>query len=159
MTGRGLHIRASDNRAALRALAEDPLTLLRTRWDAVGGLVRLMGAAARTAPRLPPDTLLMYGGKDQLIPKRAIRAVWRALPHGPAGPRIGFYPGGYHLMLRDLGRAVPIGDILAWMEDPRAPLPSGAGAAALAWLGGTNGRGAISLHAGGEPVSRGATDP
>ena len=94
VTGRGLHIRASDNLAALRALADDPLTLLRTRWDAVGGLVTLMGAAARAAPRLPPDSLLMYGGKDQLIPKRALRAVWQALPRGPEGPRIAFYPGG-----------------------------------------------------------------
>lgn len=135
VSGRGLHIRASDNLAALRALAEDPLTLLRTRWDAVNGLVNLMGAAAQTAPRLPPDMLIMYGGKDQLIPKRAVRAVWRALPPEPAGPRIAYYPGGYHLMLRDLGRAVPIGDIASWMADPRAPLPSGAEAAARAWLG------------------------
>jgi alpha-beta hydrolase superfamily lysophospholipase len=135
VTGRGLHIRASDNMAALRALVEDPLTLLRTRWDAVNGLVNLMSAAADAAPRLPPDMLIMFGGKDELVPKRAIRAVWRALPPAPARPRIAYYPGAYHLMLRDLGRAVPIGDIVSWMADPRAPLPSGAGAAARAWLG------------------------
>jgi alpha-beta hydrolase superfamily lysophospholipase len=136
VTGRGLHIRASDNNAALRALAADPLTLLHTRWDAVGGLVTLMSAASRAAPHLPADTLLMYGGKDELVPKRAMRAVWRALPRRRGGPWIAYYPGAYHLMLRDLDRAVPIEDILSWMKDPRAPLPSGAERAALAWLAG-----------------------
>ncbi|MDE2008297.1 MAG: alpha/beta hydrolase, partial [Rhodospirillales bacterium] len=131
--GGGLHIRASDNRAALIALGRDPLTLLRTRWDAVGGLVRLMGAAARAAPDLPADTLMLYGGKDELIPRRAMRAVWRHLPD--PGPRMAYYPGGYHLLLRDLGRARPIGDILAWMREPEAALPSGAGREARLWLG------------------------
>ncbi|MGH7041986.1 MAG: alpha/beta fold hydrolase, partial [Acetobacteraceae bacterium] len=106
VSGRGLHVRASDNIAALRALGKDKLTLLRTRWDAIDGLVRLMGAAARAAPRLPPDTLLLYGGRDELIPRRAMRAVWRALPRRTLGPRIAYYPADYHLMLRDLQRAV-----------------------------------------------------
>ncbi len=139
VAGGGLHIRASDNIAALRALGADPRTLLATRWDAIDGLVRLMDAAARAAPLLPADTLLLYGGKDELVPKRAMRAVWRALPRraaGAPGPRIAYYPADYHLMLRDLQRAVPIGDILSWMEDPHAQLPSGAGRAARAWLRG-----------------------
>jgi hypothetical protein len=45
-----------------------------------------------------------------------------------------FYPNNYHLLLRDLGRAVPIDDIIAWLLDPASPLPSGAEAAATAWL-------------------------
>ena len=134
--GGGLHIVASDNRAALRALGRDPLTLLATRWDAIGGLVRLMGAAAAAAPRLPGDALVLYGGKDQLVPARAMRAMWHALRPSPAGPRIAYYPDGYHLMLRDLGRAEPLGDILGWMRAPRARLASGAGGAARRWMGG-----------------------
>ena len=61
-------------------------------------------------------------------------------------------------MLRDLQRAVPIGDILAWMADPHAPLPSGAERAAQAWLRGEK-------VAGGLPRRRdsgyavGETDP
>ena len=137
VSGAGVRVKASDNRAALLALSRDPLTLHATRWDAVDGLVRLMTQAQRDAARLPDDTLLLYGGKDQLVPKRAISATWRRLPPrqpGAPGPRIAYYPGAYHLMLRDLGRAVPIGDILAWMFHPRAPLPSGAGRAARVWL-------------------------
>ena len=149
VSGAGIRVKASDNRAALLALSRDPLTLHATRWDAINGLVRLMTEAQQDAARLPADTLLLYGGKDQLVPKRAIRATWERLPPGrpggagsgagggrgeAIGPRIAYYPGAYHLMLRDLGRAVPIGDILAWMFHPRAPLPSGAGRAARAWL-------------------------
>ena len=37
-------------------------------------------------------------------------------------------------MLRDKDRAIPIGDILAWIGNPDAPLPSGADQAAKAWL-------------------------
>jgi hypothetical protein len=45
-----------------------------------------------------------------------------------------FYPSGYHLLLRDLGRAGPISDVIDWLLVPAAPLPSGAEAAAAAWL-------------------------
>ena len=58
-------------------------------------------------------------------------ATWRRLP---ASARRGFYPAGYHLLLRDLERAVPIGDIIAWLLDRAAPLPSEAEMAAAAWL-------------------------
>jgi hypothetical protein len=37
-------------------------------------------------------------------------------------------------MLRDKDRATPIGDILAWIHDPQAALPSGAERAAAMWL-------------------------
>jgi hypothetical protein len=37
-------------------------------------------------------------------------------------------------MLRDIGREVPIGDVISWIFYPSAPLPSGADQAAPAWL-------------------------
>jgi hypothetical protein len=73
----------------------------------------------------------MYGGRDQLVPKRATRATWKALPRGPTRA---FYPFGYHLLLRDTRRAAPIGDIIAWIEHPDwGGLPSGADRAASDW--------------------------
>ena len=45
-----------------------------------------------------------------------------------------FYPAGYHLLLRDLDRIAPIDDVIAWIRQPNAPLPSGADRAAAAWL-------------------------
>ncbi len=131
VTGSIVRVTASDNREAIRRLSTDPLTLHGTRWNAVKGLVDLMDAAQADIGRMRGKVLFLYGGKDDLIPKRAARAAWHKLP---AGVRAAFYPAAYHLMLRDLGRAVPIDDVIAWIDDPAAPLPSGAVGAADAWL-------------------------
>lgn len=130
-TGAAAQVRASDNIQALIRLSRDPLTIHETRFDAIDGLVNLMDAAAAAAPRFHTPALLLYGGKDELIPPRAMARVWRALPPGSVRA---YYPNGYHLLLRDLERAVPIDDILAWLLDPDLPLPSGAEAAAATWL-------------------------
>ncbi len=131
MAGGPGQIRASDNNDALRRLSRDRLTLHRTRLDAVRGLVDLMDAALAAAPHLTPPALLLYGGKDELVPKASMTVAWRSLA---AGSRTAFYPGGYHLLLRDKGRATPIADVLAWMDNPLAPLPSGADYVARGWL-------------------------
>jgi alpha-beta hydrolase superfamily lysophospholipase len=130
-TGEVAHVTASDNRQALIRLSRDPLTVHDTRFDTIDGLVNLMDAATVAAPRFTAPSLFLYGGKDELIPPDAMAHVWRSLPPGPVRA---FYPGGYHLLPRDLGRAAPIGDIIAWLMDPAAPLPSGAAVAASAWL-------------------------
>ncbi|HUA78027.1 MAG TPA: alpha/beta fold hydrolase [Acetobacteraceae bacterium] len=132
VSGAGL-VKASDNRAALVALGEDPLTILDTRIDTVHGLVDLMTRALDAAPRFHGPALILYGAHDQLVPKRAMAAMWRSLPKG-APIRLAYYAHGYHLLLRDHDRGLPIGDIIAWIRDPHAPLPSGADRAARAWL-------------------------
>ena len=130
-SGGFVHVTASDNREALRRLSNDPLTIHATRWDTIRGLVDLMDAALAKAPDFHGRALFLYGGHDELIPERATAATWRALP---PGVREAFYPAGYHLLLRDHERITPIEDILAWIRDPSAPLPSGADRAAAAWL-------------------------
>jgi alpha-beta hydrolase superfamily lysophospholipase len=132
LTGRGVvKVTATDNRVALRRLSTDPLTLRGARIDAIRGLVDLMDSALAAAPGFRAPALFMYGGKDELIPAKATAATWRMLPDGPVRA---FYPDGYHLLLRDLNRAAPIGDILAWIARPALPLPSGADRAAAEWL-------------------------
>jgi acylglycerol lipase len=132
LTGGGVvKVTASDNRAALVRLSTDPLTIHATRVDAIKGLVDLMDQALASASRFHAPALFLYGGHDDLVPPRATAATWRALP---AGPVRAFYPDGYHLLLRDKDREAPIGDILAWIRNPDAPLPSGAEQAADEWL-------------------------
>ena len=131
VTGSVVRVTASDNREAIRRLSTDPLTLHGTRWDAVKGLVDLMDAAQADIGRMRGPVLFLYGGKDELIPKHAARDAWRKLP---AGVRAAYYPGAYHLMLRDHARAAPIDDVIAWIDDPAAPLPSGAEGAGGAWV-------------------------
>jgi acylglycerol lipase len=132
LTGRGIvKVTASDNRAALIRLSNDPLTIHETRVDAITGLVDLMSQALAAASRFHAPALFLYGGHDELVPAKATAATWRAMP---AGPVRAFYPNGYHLLLRDKDRAKPIDDILAWIRHPDAPLPSEADHAAVAWL-------------------------
>ena len=128
---------ASDNREALLRLARDPLTIRRTRFDALRGLADLMDDAQSAARRLPPNVLALYGEKDTIVPVEAASRAWRNMP---AGVRRGLYPSGYHLLMRDKGRDAVIGDVIAWIDDRNAALavgrrPVGAGVAGLAGLG------------------------
>lgn len=122
-------IRASDNDAALKALFDDPLTLRSSRYGTVTGLVDLMGAALHAAADLPPPALFLYGAHDQLVPKQAMLAAWRAVPKGVA--RFCYFRGGWHLLLRDHDRALVIGDIIAWLNNPAAALVGEKAAAGL----------------------------
>ncbi|MBV9785282.1 MAG: lysophospholipase [Acidisphaera sp.] len=135
LSGGPVRVVASSNRAALIRLSTDPLTLHSTRVDTLKGLVDLMDAALAAAPHFRAPSLFLYGGKDELVPGRATAATWRGLEEAAAsGTRIAYYPAGYHLLLRDLDRAAPIGDVIAWMHTPGQPLPSGADRAAAEWL-------------------------
>jgi alpha-beta hydrolase superfamily lysophospholipase len=142
----GVQIRASDNHEALVRLSRDPLTIHDTRVDALEGLVDLMDAALAAAPAQRERALFLYGGHDDLIPKRATRAAWSGLPAaGPGGgPREAYYADGYHLLLRDLERAPRIADVLAWLRAPDAKLPSGSDRLAAAWLAEGRGGGRLS---------------
>jgi acylglycerol lipase len=132
LTGGGIvKVTASNNREALRRLSTDPLTIHGTRVDAIKGLVDLMDQALAAAPHFHAPALFLYGGKDELVPARATAEMWRTLPPGAARA---FYDGGYHMLLRDKGREVAIGDILEWIHHPDTPLPSGADTAATGWL-------------------------
>ena len=131
LSGRGfVKVTASDNREALIRLSRDPLTLHATRVDAIRGLVDLMDAALSAALRFNAPALFLYGGHDQLVPPRATEATWKALPRGPVRT---FYPDAYHLMLRDKGRAMPIQDIIDWIEHPDSQALAAAADRAARW--------------------------
>ena len=125
-----LRVTPSDNRAALLALARNPLTIRRTRFDTLRGLTDLMDDAQAAAPKLPPRTLVLYGDRDTIVPGPAVSRAWRAMP---GHVRRALYPGGYHLLLRDLGRAAPTADVIAWIGAQDSWLPSGADMAAAGW--------------------------
>ena len=135
LTGRGLRIQASDNIPMLRRLGADPLIIKQTRVDAVKGLVDTMdeAIAAPTALRIP--SLILYGTRDELIPRKPTFDMIRALPrdvnHRPA-----VYRSGWHMLLRDLKAKTVLDDIIAWIDDPSAALPSGADKAAKKALSG-----------------------
>ena len=125
-----LKVRASDNREALIRLATDPLTLRRTRFDALRGLTDLMDDAQAAAPHLRGPVLALYGERDTLVPDDATGRAWAKMPDGV---RFAVYTRGYHLLLRDLSRELPTEDVLSWMSKPGDWLPSGADIAAASW--------------------------
>lgn len=117
------HIVASDNIEMLRRIGRDPLMLFSTRIDAVYGLVSLMETASRRTSHLTGDVAFLYGSHDQIIPRRAaIEAAGRL----PATARTAEYEHGYHMLLRDNQREVVYADILSFLQNPSAPLPSAA---------------------------------
>ena len=126
-----LKVTASDNRDALLRLARDPLTIRRTRFDTLRGLTDLMDDAQAAAPRLPGPVLALYGERDMIVPVAAAARAWDRMP---VTARRGLYPSGYHLLLRDRGRRAVIADVIAWIGDGSAPLPSGADQWARRWL-------------------------
>jgi alpha-beta hydrolase superfamily lysophospholipase len=130
LSGRGLNRVASDNRPLLRTMARDPLVLKEARVDALYGLVDLMDAAYAAAAEVSAPVLLLYGGNDQIVPRRPVENVARRLPQ----PRLAFYEHGFHMLLRDLNGDVVHRDVAAWIADPNAALPSGADTRARALL-------------------------
>ena len=133
-TGEGLGRMASDNIPMLRENGRDPLFIKKTRLDAIYGLVGLMDEALLVPPRIKGPVLYMYGANDQIIPAVAAERAVDNFIGGRAGFRFAYYERGWHMMLRDLGGAVPLADIAAFIADPAGALPSGAETDAFAKL-------------------------
>ncbi|WP_459991329.1 alpha/beta hydrolase [Methylosoma difficile] len=135
LTGRGLHIKPSDNIPMLRALGKDPLVIKATRVDAIAGLSDLMDEAFANAKNLSADTLLLYGEKDELIPKEPTYRFLRDFLADDTGVKTAaVYENGYHMLLRDLQAPLVWQDIAAWIANAAKPLPSKADQQAQAVL-------------------------
>ena len=127
VTGQGLKITPSDNIEMLKALGRDPLVIKATRVDAIYGLINLMDRALELSARLKGPALILYGQKDEIIPKEPTQIMLDRLPAAVSGgPRLAVYDDGYHMLLRDLQAETLWRDIAHWIADPAAPLPSGA---------------------------------
>ena len=124
LSARGLDIRATDNDAAIQKLREDPRVIKDTRVEALWGLVDLMDQALATPPPVWLPTLILYGARDQIIPKRPTCRWLAARPQSPRH-RLAVYKEGWHLLTRDLQAETVLADIAVWLQDHSAPLPSG----------------------------------
>ncbi len=123
----GLEITPSDNIEMLKALGRDAKVIKATRIDAIYGLVNLMDAALEKSALLEQQALILYGEKDEIIPKRPTAMMLGRLPDAaPDRRRLALYAEGYHMLLRDLQAEVLWRDIVHWIADKDQPLPSGA---------------------------------
>jgi acylglycerol lipase len=134
LTGEGLNRQPSDNIPMLRALGRDPLIIRETRIDTIKGLVDLMDAAYDGAARIDHTPVLMiYGLRDEIVPKAPVLHAMRSLPKR-AGTKRAVYDASWHMMLRDLKAKIVWRDIAGWVTDRTAALPSGADKKAAAIL-------------------------
>jgi len=120
-------IRITDDRRILALQARDEQILRAVRLDMVYALVDMMSAAVERIDALPPATLILYGEKDDLVPRSAACAMLARLADRAAPrPRLALYDDGYHYLLRDRQRPRTIADLVAWLGTTGATLPSGA---------------------------------
>ena len=127
LTGKGVKVTPSDNIEMLRALGRDPWMIKKTRVDALHGLTDLMDMAYVGATALQGNTLLLYGEKDDIIPKKpTYQFLQKLLSTNAANKKVAIYPHGYHMLLRDLQALTAWQDIAAWIDAKPRQLPSGA---------------------------------
>ena len=113
---------SSDNIPVLIRMGRDPNLLFTTRIDAVYGLVGLMQAATDRIGAVRAPVLYLYGANDRFVPREPTMATVERLK---PSDRSSYYPDGWHLLLRDLHGDRVRGDILAWLDNHAAALPSG----------------------------------
>jgi acylglycerol lipase len=127
LTGKGIHVMPSDNIEMLRALGRDPWVIKGTRVETIYGLTNLMDKAYGSAATLRGNTLMLYGEKDEIIPKKpTYDFLHKFLASNETDKKVAFYEEGYHMLLRDLKASTAWKDILAWIKDSPKILPSGA---------------------------------
>ena len=116
-SGKALGIVASDNTEMLREMGRDPLVIKETRVEVLYGLANLMDQAYSSAEALRSKTLILYGQKDEIIPRAAVMSFYQRLPGRTDGTQqLILYENGYHMLLRDLQATVVYGDIVAWIN-------------------------------------------
>ena len=126
LTGEGLDIRPSDNIEMLRGLGRDPLVIKATRVDVLYGVSNLMDTAAAGLPPMDDRVLLLYGMRDDIIPKQPTCRLLRQLPdRSDLNWQVIVYEDGYHMLTRDLQAKRVLQDMADWLtvvggeaEDP-----------------------------------------
>ncbi|HEX2528061.1 MAG TPA: alpha/beta fold hydrolase [Geminicoccus sp.] len=126
-TGGDLGILASDNIPMLIELGKDPLYLRTARADSLIGIFDLMDEAVRDGPSVRLPVTILNGDVDQVILPEIQKEFVASMPSDTC--REIRYPGGWHMLLRDLGRETVFKDVLAVLEGQRPGQPCGPRAA------------------------------
>jgi acylglycerol lipase len=125
-SGRSFGRMASDNIEMLRDNSRDPLFIKETRIDAVYGLSNLMDEALAAPPKIDVPVLYLYGQNDQIIPKGPTVQAVALFQSAEKEVRTAYYESGWHMILRDKESKMVLRDVVAFIEDMSASLPSGA---------------------------------
>lgn len=115
-TGESLGVVATDNGEALIAMSQDPLVIKETRIDAIYGLTNLMDLALENASAIQTPALVLYGLKDEVIPKTPTCEMLKRM-ESQVNHQLKLYTNGYHMLSRDLQAPRVFKDMTAWMDD------------------------------------------
>lgn len=117
VTGQSLGITASDNIEMLSKLGKDPLVIKETRIEVLYGLSNLMDKAYASADQFRASSLILYGEKDEVIPRQPVFDFYKRLPLRSLGrQRMFLYENGYHMLLRDLQAGGVLTDAVMWIN-------------------------------------------
>lgn len=114
-TAKGLGIQATDNIDALRAMGRDDKVIKATRIDTLYGLTNLMDAALLASKDISVRTLVLYGDKDEVIPKKATCEMLEAMSLVDEHVAFINYSDGYHMLSRDLQAERVFHDSYEWI--------------------------------------------
>lgn len=96
----------------LEQIRDDPKMIQATRLDTLEAVYQMMYQAISVAPEVMQPVLLIYGGKDHVVPVQAAERLQQLLPTATAR----YYPEGYHLLLHDVEATNVQQDILTWLS-------------------------------------------
>ncbi len=119
-SGDMVEVVTTDNIEWLRELSDDPYMMREGPVRSLYGMAWLMDGAIERAQGLTIPAFVAYGGKDEVIMADGLACYMARVPDGV---RYRFYPDGYHLILRDKGRAPVIADIATFFDDAGAIAP------------------------------------
>ena len=67
-------------------------------------------------------SLILYGEKDEIIPREPVSDFYQRLPlRSRDQQRMILYENGYHMLLRDLQSAKVLAEIARWINDQTKP--------------------------------------
>jgi len=109
---------ASDNIEMLRALGRDPKVIKATRADVLYGIGNLMDGAVRDPDIGVTRALLLYGERDEIIPRAPTCAFIDEISgQSKHQSTVVLYQNGYHMLTRDLQAGIVLRDIGNWLLD------------------------------------------
>ena len=114
-TGKGLGIKATDNIEALRKMGRDDKVIKATRIDSLYGLTNLMDAALLASKNVSIRTLVLYGDKDEVVPKKPTCEMLDTMRLVDEDIAFINYPDGYHMLSRDLQAERVFNDSYEWI--------------------------------------------
>lgn len=121
-TGEGLGVQASDNVEALRAMWRDENIIKATRIDTIYGVTNLMDKALLAAKDVSIRTLVLYGEKDEVIPKKPTCEMLDTMKNVDQSITFINYPDGFHLLTRDLQAAHVFSDSVDWIKSDKSKI-------------------------------------